>query len=56
MRYMTDDQLRRILPKLDLEAFWEDSEYADDTYGGGYPSDDVIGSVEAELGFRLPAS
>jgi hypothetical protein len=53
---MADEQLRRIFPGLDLDGFWEDSEYAEETYGGGYPSDAVVASVETELGFRLPVS
>ncbi|MEV0903173.1 SMI1/KNR4 family protein [Actinoplanes sp. NPDC049802] len=53
---MADDQLRRVFPELDLDGFWEDGEHAEEIYGGGYPSDEVVASVEAELGFRLPAS
>ncbi|WP_233624946.1 SMI1/KNR4 family protein [Actinoplanes sp. ATCC 53533] len=53
---MADEQLERMFPDLDLDAFWEDSEYAEDTYRGGFPTDEVVVSVEAELGFRLPAS
>lgn len=53
---MADEQLRHLFPGLDLDGFWEDSEYAEKTYGGGYPSAEVVASVEAELGFRLPAS
>ncbi|WP_127502913.1 SMI1/KNR4 family protein [Actinoplanes solisilvae] len=40
---------------LDLDAFWDDDTYAD-TYRGDYPTDELIASVEAELGFRLPGS
>lgn len=53
---MDTGQIRRVFSGLDLDGFWEDSEYADKTYRGGYPDDDVVASVEAELGFRLPAS
>lgn len=41
---------------VDLETFWADGEYADETYTCGYPTDEVVASVEAELGFRLPGS
>lgn len=53
---MADEEFERIFSGLDPDAFWEDSEYAEATYGRGYPSDEVIASVEEELGFRLPAS
>jgi hypothetical protein len=53
---MADEQLRRLFPDLDLDAFWKDSEYAESTYGDGCPSDALVASVEAELGFRLPGS
>ena len=41
---------------FDLTEFWEDSEYAREEYVGEHPSDELIASVEAELGYRLPAS
>lgn len=53
---MVDEQRQQIFPSLDPDAFWDESEYAENSDGGGYPSDEVIASVEAELGFRLPAS
>jgi len=53
---MADEAFKRTFPALDPEAFWEDSEYAEQTYGGGQLFDEVIASVEAVLGFRLPAS
>jgi hypothetical protein len=55
-RGMAYDEFERIFSGLDPDAFWADSEYAEATYGGVYPSDEVITSVAAELGFRLPAS
>ena len=53
---MADEGLERTFPDVDLDALWKDSEYADNTYGGGHLSPEVIASVEDELGFRLPAS
>ena len=55
-RSVTNEQLRQVFPDLDLDGFWEDSAYAEETYSGGYPTDELVASVEAELGFRLPAS
>ncbi|WP_051810038.1 SMI1/KNR4 family protein [Actinoplanes subtropicus] len=53
---MADEAFERTFPDVDLGAFWQDSEYAENTYGGGRLSAEVIASVEAELGYRLPAS
>jgi SUKH superfamily protein len=41
---------------LDLGTFWDDNEYALGSYVLPPPSDALIASVEAELGYRLPAS
>ncbi|WP_327007804.1 SMI1/KNR4 family protein [Dactylosporangium sp. NBC_01737] len=38
------------------DTFWDDSDYALESYVGDVPSDALIASVEAELGYRLPAS
>jgi hypothetical protein len=40
----------------DLANFWEDSEYALESYTSPPPSDELIASIEAELGVRLPPS
>ncbi|GIM98169.1 SMI1/KNR4 family protein [Paractinoplanes toevensis] len=53
---MADEQLRRFFPGLDVDGFWDDIEQLGCMYGDGFPSDELIASVEAELGFRLPAS
>lgn len=39
---------------FDVANFWEDSEYALETYVAGPPTDELIESVEEELVFRLP--
>jgi SMI1-KNR4 cell-wall len=41
---------------VDLGQFWCDSEYARSEYVSELPSDDLVRSVERELGYRLPAS
>lgn len=41
---------------FDLTSFWEDSEYALKEYVSESPSDELIASVEQELGYKLPAS
>ena len=41
---------------FDISDFWEESDYANKEYVGNYPSDELIKSVEEELGYKLPAS
>ena len=41
---------------FDFTNFWEDSEYALKEYVSEMPSDELIASVEQELGYKLPAS
>ncbi|WP_312932977.1 SMI1/KNR4 family protein [Pseudomonas sp.] len=41
---------------IDLNAFWDDCEYALKAYVDASPSDACIAEVEAQLGYRLPAS
>ena len=40
---------------FDAQNFWEDSDYAAKAYTEPWPSDELIGRVEADLGYRLPA-
>ncbi|WP_217701015.1 SMI1/KNR4 family protein [Hymenobacter sp. CRA2] len=40
---------------LDLSTFWEDSDYARKAYVEAPPTPELIRSVEAELGYKLPA-
>ncbi len=47
---------RKIFKDLDLTDFWDDSEYALQKYVAETPSDDLVLSVEEELGYKLPAS
>jgi len=39
---------------LDLSSFWKDSDYARTEYVGAPVTDEMIQSVQAELGYRLP--
>ncbi|MED4909029.1 SMI1/KNR4 family protein [Brevibacillus centrosporus] len=41
---------------LSLADFWEDSEYARKSYQSDPPTDEVIASIEEELGYMLPSS
>ena len=41
---------------FDFTNFWEDSVYALKEYVSESPSDELIASVEQELGYKLPAS
>ncbi|MBY0009148.1 Imm51 family immunity protein [Paenibacillus typhae] len=41
---------------MDLASFWDDSDYALDAYVLAPPDDELIASVEEELGYKLPAS
>ncbi|SKB01359.1 SMI1 / KNR4 family (SUKH-1) [Sporosarcina newyorkensis] len=39
-----------------LADFWEDSEYAKESYQSEPPTDELIDSIEKELGYKLPSS
>lgn len=41
---------------MNLTDFWEDSEYARDSYQSEPPTDELIHSIEKELGYKLPSS
>lgn len=41
---------------FDLSHFWEDSEYAQKAYTSEPPTEAFIAQIEAELGYKLPAS
>lgn len=41
---------------FDFTDFWDDSDYAEKEYIGAAPGDELIASVEQELGYKLPAS
>ncbi|MFA4133822.1 MULTISPECIES: SMI1/KNR4 family protein [unclassified Brevibacillus] len=41
---------------MSFEDFWDDSEYAKKAYQSAPPTDELIASIEEELGYKLPAS
>ncbi|MGG4455142.1 SMI1/KNR4 family protein [Brevibacillus porteri] len=41
---------------MSLEDFWDDSEYAKKEYLSEPPTDELIASIEEELGYKLPSS
>lgn len=45
-----------MFDNFDFTNFWEDSVYALEEYVSELPSDEMIASVEQELGYKLPAS
>jgi hypothetical protein len=46
----------KIFHDLDLTNFWKDSDYAQKSYVEDRPTPQLIKEIEAELGFKLPAS
>lgn len=47
---------QKIFHDFDFSGFWDDSEYSIKEYVGEFPTDELILSVEKELGYKLPAS
>jgi hypothetical protein len=45
-----------IFKDFDFAKFWNDSDHAQDAYISAPPSDQLIKSIEEELGYTLPAS
>ena len=41
---------------MSLDDFWDDREYARETYQSEPPTDELIASIEEELGYKLPSS
>lgn len=48
--------MAKTFDDFDLSTFWEDSDYAREQYVEAPLNADLIGSVQAELTYRLPAS
>ncbi|MNB99627.1 SMI1 / KNR4 family protein [compost metagenome] len=55
-RSRTQERTGIAFEGMDLEAFWDDSDYALESYVSDPPDDELIASVEQELGYKLPAS
>lgn len=51
-----NQELMKHFGKIDFARFWDDSEYALEEYVGEPPTDELIASIEEELGYKLPAS
>jgi hypothetical protein len=47
---------KKIFDDFDFSDFWDDSEYSLSAYVEESPTDELILSVEQELGYKLPAS
>ncbi|MBL7747457.1 MAG: SMI1/KNR4 family protein [Chitinophagaceae bacterium] len=48
--------MEKYFDDFDFTNFWDDSKYALENYVEEYPSDELIASIEEELGYKLPAS
>ncbi|HMQ20227.1 MAG TPA: SMI1/KNR4 family protein [Sphingopyxis sp.] len=48
--------MTKIFHDFDLLGFWEDSDWADKEYVEPVPTQEIIQSVEEELGYKLPAA
>jgi hypothetical protein len=48
--------LKKYFSEINLINFWKDSKYALEKYVCDYPTDEIIASVEYELGYKLPYS
>jgi SMI1-KNR4 cell-wall len=46
----------KIFKDFDFTNFWSDREYALKEYQEEYPTDEIIDSIEEELGYKLPMS
>ena len=47
---------KTYLKDIDLSTFWDDADYAKEAYLNPPPTDELIASIEKELGYKLPAS
>jgi hypothetical protein len=47
---------KKIFKDFDFSNFWDDSDYAFKTFVEKYPNDELIISIEEELGYKLPDS
>jgi len=47
---------RKIFHDFDFSDFWDDNDYSLKEYVDESPSDELVHSIEQELGFKLPAS
>lgn len=48
--------MKQVFEDFDFTFFWNDSQHAQKEYIGNPPTDELIASVEQELGYKLPTS
>ncbi|MDJ0716863.1 MAG: SMI1/KNR4 family protein [Prochloraceae cyanobacterium] len=48
--------MKKVFADIDFSEFWDDNEYAKEEYVSEPPSEELITSVEKELGYKLPLS
>lgn len=46
----------QFFKNFDFTGFWNESSYSERDYTEEFPDDEMIASVEQELGYKLPAS
>ncbi|WP_233699014.1 SMI1/KNR4 family protein [Paenibacillus profundus] len=49
-------ELMKHFERIEFTHFWDDSDYALEEYVDEPPTDELIASIEEELGYKLPAS
>lgn len=48
--------MNSIFANFDLSDFWEESDYASESYVSSPLTEELIASIESDLGFKLPVS
>jgi hypothetical protein len=48
--------MKKYFDGFDFSSFWDDRDYAIEEYVSAQPADELIESIEEELGYKLPAS
>ncbi len=48
--------MSKVFEKFDFDTFWKKSDYATENYISEPPTDELINSIEKELGHKLPFS
>lgn len=56
MTKQTERRAGGALEGIDLDDFWDDCEYSLSHYVEPHPSNELIASIEAEIGYTLPAA
>ena len=45
-----------VFENFDFTEFWDDSDFSKESYNEDYPANELIDSIEEELGYKLPES